>query len=160
MAEKRKFEERKQKHTKLKQLWEERGMVKFEQKFDTISDSVARKIKNKIKKLENDYKIAYEGSIPRVSDGTYHMKNVNATDEARLLLLSSGNNSLQKPSKNIYAFDMMLLYLRLRKRNRQMVHYSPSCHKLTMFLRGTKLVTSVNNWPILLLKTAYIYPKL
>ena len=69
MAEKRKFEERKQKHTKLKQLWEERGMVKFEQKFDTISDSVATKIKNKIKKLENEYKIAYEGSIPRVSDG-------------------------------------------------------------------------------------------
>ena len=99
MAEKRKFEERKQKHTKLKQLWEERGMVKFEQKFDTISDSVARKIKNKIKKLENDYKIAYEGSIPRVSDGTYHMKNVNATDEARLLLLSSGNNSLAEAIK-------------------------------------------------------------
>ena len=80
MAEKRKFEERKQKHTKLKQLWEERGMVKFEQKFDTISDTVATKIKNKIKKLENDYKIAYEGSIPRVSNGTYHMKNVNATE--------------------------------------------------------------------------------
>ena len=98
MAEKRKFEERKQKHTKLKQLWEERGMVKFEQKFDTISDSVATKIKNKIK-LENDYKIANEGSIPRVSDGTYHMKNVNATDEARLLLLSSGNNSLAEAIK-------------------------------------------------------------
>ena len=99
MAEKRKFEERKQKHTKLKQLWEERGMVKFEQKFDTISDTVATKIKNKIKKLENDYKIAYEGSIPRVSNGTYHMKNVNATDEARLLLLSSGNNSLAEAIK-------------------------------------------------------------
>ena len=79
--------------------WKERGMVKFEQKFDTISDSVATKIKNKIKKLENDYKIAYEGSIPRVSDGTYHMKNINATDEARLLLLSSGNNSLAEAIK-------------------------------------------------------------
>ena len=64
MAEKRKFEERKQKHIKLKQLWEERGMVKFEQKFDTISDSVARKIKNKIKKLENDYKIRMKGVSP------------------------------------------------------------------------------------------------
>ena len=85
MAEKRKFEERKQKHTKLKQLWEERGMVKFEQKFDTISDTVATKIKNKIKKLENDYKIAYEGSIPRVSNGTYHMKNVLHTPSVRSL---------------------------------------------------------------------------
>ena len=98
MAEKCKFEERKEKHTKLKQLWEERGMAKFEQKFDTISDSVATKIKNKIKRLEKDYTIPYEGSnprysIPRVTDGTYHMKNVNATDETRLLLLSSGNNS-------------------------------------------------------------------
>ena len=82
MAEKRKLEERKQKHTKLKQLWEERGMVKFEQKFDTISDSVAKKIKNKIKKLEKDYTIPYQGTIPRVSDGTYHMKNVSSTKEA------------------------------------------------------------------------------
>ena len=160
MAEKRKFEERKQKHTKLKQLWEERGMVKFEQKFDTISDTVATKIKNKIKKLENDYKIAYEGSIPRVSNGTYHMKNVNATDEARLLLLSSGNNSLAEAIKEHLRIRYDAALVDGAKRNRQMVHYSPSCHKLTMFLRGTKLVTSVNNWPILLLKTAYIYPKL
>ena len=64
MAEKRKFEARKVMHTKLKELWEERGMVKFEQQFHTISDSVVTNIKKKINKLEKEYTIAYEGCIP------------------------------------------------------------------------------------------------
>ena len=34
-----------------------------------------------------------------MSDKTYRMKNVSSTDEARLLLLSSGNNSLAEAIK-------------------------------------------------------------
>ena len=57
-------------------------------------------LKKMIKKLEIDYTTPYNGTIPRVSDKTYHMQKVSATEEAKLLLLSSGNNQLAKEIKD------------------------------------------------------------
>ena len=57
-------------------------------------------LKKMIKKLESGYTTPYNGTIPRVSNKTYHMQKVSATEEAKLLLLSSGNNQLAKEIKD------------------------------------------------------------
>ena len=57
-------------------------------------------LKKMIKKLESDYTTPYNGTIPRVSNKTYHMQKVSATEEAKFLLLSSGNNQLAEEIKD------------------------------------------------------------
>ena len=91
MLHERKREEQKQKLKKLQNVWQDWGAVKFDEQFNDVSDKIMGQLKKTIKKLESDYMTPYNGTIPRVSNKTYHMQKVSATEEAKLLLLSRRN---------------------------------------------------------------------
>ena len=76
------------------------GVVKFDEQFHDVSDKIMGQLKKVIKKFESDYMTPYNGTILRVSNKTYHMQKVSATEEAKLLLLSSGNNQLAEEIKD------------------------------------------------------------
>ena len=84
---------------KLQNAWQDRGAVKFDEQFHDVSDKIMGQLKKTIKKFESDYTTPYNGTILRVSNKTY-MQKVSATEEAKLLLLSSGNNQLAKEIKD------------------------------------------------------------
>ena len=75
-------------------------MIKFDEQFHDVSDKIMSQLKKTIKKFESDYTTPYNGTIPRVSNKIYHMQKVSATEEAKLLLLSSGNNQLAEEIKD------------------------------------------------------------
>ena len=100
MSHERKREEQKQKLKKLQNAWQDRGAVKFDEQFHDVSDKIMGQLKKMIKTLESDYTTPYNGTILRVSNKTYHMQKVSATEEAKLLLLSSGNNQLAEEIKD------------------------------------------------------------
>ena len=100
MSHERKREEQKQKLKKLQNAWQDRRAVKFDEQFHDVSDKIMGQLKKMIKKLESDYTTSYNGTTPRISNKTYHMQKVSATEEAKLLLLSSGNNQLAEEIKD------------------------------------------------------------
>ena len=85
---------------KLQNAWEDWGLVKFDEQFHDVSDKIMGQLKKTMKKFESDCTTPYNGTIPQVSNKTYHMQKVSATEEAKLLLLSSGNNQLAKEIKD------------------------------------------------------------
>ena len=100
MSHERKREEQKQKLKRLQNVWQDQGAVKFDEQFHDVSDKIMGQLKKTIKKLESDYTTPYNGTIPRISNKTYHMQKVSASEEAKLLLLSSGNNQLAEEIKD------------------------------------------------------------
>ena len=100
MLHERKKEEQKEKLKKLQNAWKDQGVVKFDEQFHDVSDKIMGQLKKTIKKFESNFTTPYNGSIPQVSNKTYHMQKVLATEEAKLLLLSSGNNQLAKEIKD------------------------------------------------------------
>ena len=107
MSHERKQEEQKQKLKKLQIAWQDRGAVKFDEQFHDVSDKIMGQLKKTIKKFESDYMTPYNGTIPQVSNKTYHMQKVSATEVAKLLLLSSGNNQLAEEIKITWKSNMM-----------------------------------------------------
>ena len=100
MSYERKQEEQKQKLKMLQNAWQDWGVFEFDEQFHDVSDKIMGQLKKMIKKFESDYTTPYNGTIQRVSNKTYHMQKVLATEEAKLLLLSSGNNQLAKEIKD------------------------------------------------------------
>ena len=93
-----------------------RGSVKFDEQFHDVSDRIMGQLKKMIKKFESDYMTPYNGTIPRVSNKTYHMQKVSAT-EVKLLLLSSGNNQLTEEIKDHLKVEYDACVVRLPHRN-------------------------------------------
>ena len=90
-----------QQHVDLLEAWESRGSVKFDRQYHEHSEDLMNGTLAEIDNFEDEFCESNKGEgIHLTGTESLHKAGTSSSEEARLLLLSSGDNPLAKDVKN------------------------------------------------------------